>query len=88
MHDVDVLVTATGFEVDPVPVAGGLSSATGGVNIHDFWSKDGPRAYLSMMVPHFPNMFMLYGPNSQPLSGGTGLPVWYVIWAAYAAQAA
>ena len=27
-----------------------------------------------MMVPNFPNMFMLYGPNSQPLSGGTGLP--------------
>jgi len=22
------------------------------------------------MVPNFPNMFMLYGPNSQPLSGG------------------
>jgi 4-hydroxyacetophenone monooxygenase len=30
-------------------------------------------------------MFMLYGPNSQPLSGGTGLPIWYVIWSAYAA---
>ena len=39
-----------------------------------------------MMVPNFPNMFMLYGPNSQPLSGGTGLPIWYVIWSAYAAQ--
>ena len=39
-----------------------------------------------MMVPDFPNLFMLYGPNSQPLSGGTGLPIWYVIWSAYAAQ--
>ena len=58
----------------------------GGVDIHDFWSTDGPRAYLSMMVPNFPNMFMLYGPNSQPLSGGTGLPIWYVIWSAYAAS--
>jgi 4-hydroxyacetophenone monooxygenase len=38
-----------------------------------------------MMVPKFPNLFMLYGPNSQPLSGGTGLPIWYVIWAAYSA---
>src|SRR4029450_5621945 len=56
------------------------------LDIHDYWSKDGPRAYLSMMVPHFPNMFMLYGPNSQPLSGGTGLPAWYVIWGAYAGQ--
>ena len=56
------------------------------MNVHDFWSKDGPRAYLSMMVPNFPNMFMLYGPNSQPVSGGTGLPIWYVIWSAYSAQ--
>ena len=39
-----------------------------------------------MMVPNFPNMFMLYGPNSQPLSGGTGLPIWYQIWAAYSAS--
>jgi 4-hydroxyacetophenone monooxygenase len=29
---------------------------------------------------------MLYGPNSQPLSGGTGLPQWYMVWASYAAQ--
>jgi 4-hydroxyacetophenone monooxygenase len=29
---------------------------------------------------------MIYGPNSQPLSGGTGLPVWYVVWSSYAAK--
>ncbi len=79
------LVTATGFEVMkylwPADYIG-----KDGVSIHDFWSKDGPRAYLSMMVPNFPNMFMLYGPNSQPLSGGTGLPIWYVIWSAYSAR--
>jgi 4-hydroxyacetophenone monooxygenase len=39
-----------------------------------------------MMTPNFPNMFMIYGPNSQPVSGGTGLPIWYVIWSAYSAQ--
>jgi 4-hydroxyacetophenone monooxygenase len=37
------------------------------------------------MVPHFPNMFMLYGPNSQPLSGGTGSGVVRDL-GAYAAQ--
>lgn len=82
---VDVIVTATGFEVArylwPTNWYG-----VDGVDIHDLWSKDGPRAYLSMMVPGYPNMFMIYGPNSQPLSGGTGLPVWYVVWASYAAQ--
>src|ERR1700742_1472000 len=29
---------------------------------------------------------MLYVPNSQPLSGGTGLHQWYLVWASYAAQ--
>lgn len=84
-RDIDVLVTATGFEVMrylwPADYVG-----ADGTSIHDAWSEDGPRAYLGMMVPNYPNMFMLYGPNSQPLSGGTGLPVWYVVWAAYSAQ--
>jgi 4-hydroxyacetophenone monooxygenase len=85
VREVDAIVSATGFEVAkylwPAQYTG-----KGGVNLHDLWSVDGPRAYLGMMVPSFPNMFMLYGPNSQPLSGGTGLPVWYVLWSAYAAQ--
>jgi 4-hydroxyacetophenone monooxygenase len=85
VYEVDAIVTATGFEVMkylwPADFVG-----TGGQSIHDAWSNDGPRAYLSMMMPNFPNMFMLYGPNSQPLSGGTGLPIWYVIWSAYTAQ--
>jgi len=85
IHPVDTIITATGFEVAkyvwPADYLG-----KDGQSIHDFWSKDGPRAYISMMVPNYPNMWMLYGPNSQPLSGGTGLPIWYVIWAAYAAQ--
>lgn len=84
VYAVDTVITATGFEVMqylwPADWRG-----RDGLSIHDFWSKDGPRAYISMMVPSFPNMWMLYGPNSQPLSGGTGLPIWYVIWSAYAA---
>jgi 4-hydroxyacetophenone monooxygenase len=85
VKEIDVLVTATGFQIIkylwPAEYTG-----RDGLNIQDYWSKDGPRAYLSMMVPHFPNMFMIYGPNSQPVSGGTGLPIWYVLWSAYSAQ--
>ena len=85
VREVDVIVTATGFQIIkylwPAEYLGKNETS-----IHDFWSKDGPRAYLSMMVPNFPNMFMIYGPNSQPVSGGTGLPIWYVIWSAYSAQ--
>jgi 4-hydroxyacetophenone monooxygenase len=39
-----------------------------------------------MMVPRFPNFFILYGPNSQPASGGVSLPSWFQIWAAYVAR--
>jgi 4-hydroxyacetophenone monooxygenase len=85
VHEVDVIVTATGYDVIkylwPADYVG-----VDGLNLHEFWSKDGPRAYLGMMVPNFPNMFTLYGPNSQAVSGGSALPSWYVIWSAYAAQ--
>jgi 4-hydroxyacetophenone monooxygenase len=84
-REVDVIVTATGFEVMrylwPAQFVG-----RGGIEITDAWSSDGPRAYIGMMVPRFPNMFILYGPNSQPLQSGHGLPSWYVIWSAYAAK--
>ena len=85
VREVDTIVAAVGFEIAeylwPADFFG-----RGGLSVHDFWSKDGPRAYLSMMVPNYPNMFMIYGPNSQPLSGGTGLPIWYQVWSGYAAQ--
>ena len=85
-REVDVIVTATGFEVVkflwPARYAG-----KNGLDLHESWTAaDGPRAYIGMMVPEFPNFFMIYGPNSQPLSGGTGLHAWYVVWASYAAQ--
>ncbi len=86
VRELDVIITATGFDIVkylwPAQIVG-----KGGADLHETWSAaDGPRAYLGMMVPDFPNLFMLYGPNSQPVSGGTHIPVWYVIWAAYAAR--
>ena len=84
-HEVDVIVFATGFEVDqflwPAQYQG-----QGGRNLREYWGDRSPRAYLSMMVPYFPNFFMLYGPNSQPVSGGISLPSWFQIWGAYIAQ--
>lgn len=84
-HDVDLIVFATGFEVDqflwPAEYHGEK-----GVNLRDYWGPRSPRAYLGMMIPRFPNFFILYGPNSQPVSGGVSLPSWFQIWAAYIAQ--
>jgi cation diffusion facilitator CzcD-associated flavoprotein CzcO len=34
-----------------------------GRDLRDTWS-DGARAYLGMTVPGFPNMFLMYGPNT------------------------
>lgn len=62
LHELDVLVLATGFHVDrfirPAKVLG-----RGGVDLDDVWA-DGPQAYLSVTVPGFPNFFLLNGPNS------------------------
>lgn len=84
-HEIDVIVFATGFEVDqflwPANYYG-----QGGRSLREYWGPASPRAYLGMMVPHFPNFFMLYGPNSQPVSGGISLPSWFQIWGAYVAQ--
>ncbi|MBI2802789.1 MAG: NAD(P)/FAD-dependent oxidoreductase [Gammaproteobacteria bacterium] len=61
LHELDVLVMATGFVADsfirPTTVLG-----RGGINLDDVWS-DHPIAYLSISIPEFPNFFMLNGPN-------------------------
>jgi cation diffusion facilitator CzcD-associated flavoprotein CzcO len=61
LHELDVLVLATGFRVDrflrPIEVVG-----RGGVALDDLWAQR-PSAYLAVTVPHMPNLFLLNGPN-------------------------
>ena len=61
LHELDVLILATGFRVDrfmrPMNVVG-----RGGVALEEVW-KDGPHAYMAISIPDFPNLFMLNGPN-------------------------
>ena len=61
LHELDVLVLATGFRahdfMQPMHVAGRY-----GATLAAAWS-DRPVAYLSITVPDFPNFFMLNGPN-------------------------
>jgi len=81
-HPLDVLICATGFDVvrylAPADYVG-----VGSRRLHDRWADESPRAYAGLMVPGFPNFFMLYGPNSQPVSGGVSLPAWYQMWSAF-----
>ncbi|MDG2111002.1 MAG: NAD(P)/FAD-dependent oxidoreductase, partial [Actinomycetota bacterium] len=61
LHELDVLVLATGFRPDrflrPMEVIG-----ADGQSIDEAWTPR-PLAYLAISVPGFPNLFMLNGPN-------------------------
>jgi len=61
LHELDVLVLATGFRADafvrPMSICG-----RDGVDLADAWTPR-PNAYLSVAVPGFPNFFMINGPN-------------------------
>lgn len=61
-HPVDVIVVGTGFHTQdfltPMEVVG-----TGGRNLGEEW-REGPEAHLGINVAGFPNLFFMYGPNT------------------------
>jgi cation diffusion facilitator CzcD-associated flavoprotein CzcO len=61
-HPADVIIYGTGFRtgefVAPIRVHG-----LGGRELSEAWAGK-PRAYLGMTVPGFPNLFLIYGPNT------------------------
>ena len=73
-HPADVIIWATGFDVvnllAPMRVKG-----IGGRDIHEDWDGDDARAYLGTVVPGYPNLFCLYGPNTQFGHGGSLITV-------------
>ncbi|HWX75007.1 MAG TPA: NAD(P)/FAD-dependent oxidoreductase, partial [Solirubrobacteraceae bacterium] len=70
---VDVIVLATGFRthgfVAPMEIIGAH-----GRSLAEEWSPV-PRAYLGLSIPSFPNLFLLYGPNT---NGGTGSVIYTI----------
>jgi 4-hydroxyacetophenone monooxygenase len=69
VHEVDVIVYGTGFRASEF-----LSSISvrgrDGEDLHARWG-DEARAYLGITVPHFPNLFCLYGPNTNLVVNGS-----------------
>ncbi len=59
---VDTLILATGFKVSRYLSAIEVSGRNG-LKLDDAW-RDGAQAYLGMVTSGFPNLFMLYGPNT------------------------
>jgi cation diffusion facilitator CzcD-associated flavoprotein CzcO len=70
---VDVLVFATGFHTHafmaPMEITG-----REGRRLSEVWAQV-PRAYLGLSVPGFPNLFLIYGPNT---NGGTGSVIYTI----------
>lgn len=67
----DLIVYATGFKaadyLEPMSVTG-----VGGQDLHKRWQGDA-KAYNGVLVPEFPNMFMLMGPNTGVVVNGSSL---------------
>lgn len=60
--EVDAIIWCLGFRASeflaPIRIIG-----RDGVDLHERW-EDGVEAYLGMSVPGFPNMFIMFGPNT------------------------
>jgi 4-hydroxyacetophenone monooxygenase len=65
----DVIVYGTGFQAShfltPMEVVG-----RSGSSIHEHWHGTA-RAYLGITVPDFPNLFLMYGPNTNIVINGS-----------------
>ena len=64
LHEADVLIWGTGFAATrflaPMRVTG-----VDGADLHEQWAG-GARAHLGVSAPGFPNLFLVYGPNTKP----------------------
>jgi len=82
--EVDTVIAASGFNVErylwPAEYLG-----RDGRSIETLWRQTGPHAFLGMLVPGFPNLFIMYGPNSQPRAGSTQSAIEQ--WVRYATRA-
>ncbi|MFI5909934.1 flavin-containing monooxygenase [Dactylosporangium sp. NPDC051541] len=83
-HACDILVHATGFAATdflvPMTVTG-----RDGRRLEVEW-KDGAYAHLGLTVPGFPNLFLMYGPNTN--TGNTSVVYFLEAQARYIVQAA
>lgn len=67
-HDADVLIYGTGFQASRFLMSIKVTGRSG-IDLHDMWDGD-PRAYLGITIPGFPNLFCLYGPNTNLVGQG------------------
>lgn len=61
-YPADVLIFGTGFQVTDYPIARSIFGRSG-CCLAEIW-QGSPAAHLGMMIPDFPNLFFLLGPNT------------------------
>ncbi len=64
-HNLDIIVLATGFDAGNY-LGNYEVYGQGGAELHAKWQGE-PEAFLGMMVPGFPNFFIMYGPNTNSI---------------------
>ncbi|MDR6415631.1 NAD(P)/FAD-dependent oxidoreductase [Pseudarthrobacter sulfonivorans] len=69
LHQVDIIVYATGFQasefLEPLKITG-----LNGTDLHEYWGGDA-KAFAGLTVPHFPNLFIITGPNTGHVVNGS-----------------
>lgn len=84
LHEVDAIVWGTGFAA--TSFLGSIAvRGVGGRDLHETWAE-GARAHLGLGVPGFPNLFCIYGPNTN--LGGSSIVNMLEAQAGYVAQVA
>jgi cation diffusion facilitator CzcD-associated flavoprotein CzcO len=71
-YPLDTIVFATGYDAVTGPLLRMGITGRGGRALADEW-QDGPRTYLGLQVPGFPNLFTITGPGSPSVL--TNMPV-------------
>ncbi|OAP62691.1 hypothetical protein AYL99_01918 [Fonsecaea erecta] len=63
LHELDVLIFATGFDA----IEGNYNRirirGRDGLTLKEYWDPTGPTSYLGVAVPNFPNLLMITGPQ-------------------------
>jgi cation diffusion facilitator CzcD-associated flavoprotein CzcO len=63
LHELDVLILATGFDACTGPLLAMNITGQDGMTLNEAWA-DGPATYLGLTVSGFPNFYMITGPQS------------------------
>ncbi|MCE0762078.1 NAD(P)/FAD-dependent oxidoreductase [Pseudonocardia kujensis] len=69
-YDADVVVLSTGFDAQRY-LPGIEVRGRGEQCLREVWGEDDAAAHLGITVPGFPNLFLMYGPNTNSGAGGS-----------------